>query len=189
MAYKAGDETIELTEPAWDAPLIFPEADERRLHLRAHHHWAALRRDRPMPRPEDLDVARLGALAPNAVVVDLAGPTPLLRHVGERLRREAGLGGEAPLPLSAVPRGSVLARLIDHLDDAARRAAPLRFEVEFVSARGCETLSRGVLMPLSGDGTGVDALFGVINWKEIAAPELTGRLAAEIAAVLRPGPR
>ena len=190
-AYTAGDETIELTEPAWDAPLIFPEADERRLHLRAYHHWAALRHERMMPRPEDLDLARLDALAPNAVVIDLTGRAPTLRHVGDGLRREAGLAGDLPLPLplTAVPPGSVLARLTDHLGDAAARRAPLRFEVEFTSARGREMLSRGVLMPLSGDGTRVDALFGVINWKEIAAPELTGRLAAEIAAILRPGAR
>jgi hypothetical protein len=185
MVCNVGDKAIDLAEPAWDAPLIFPEADERRLHLRAYHHWAALRQDRLMPAPTDLDVTRLGVLAPNAVLVELAGETPVLRYVGERLRREARHNGEVPLRLDAVPPDSVLARLTDHLAGAAGRCAPVRFEAEFVSLRGRETMSRGILMPLSSDGSTVDALFGVINWKEVAAPELAGRLAAEISAVMR----
>lgn len=183
MAYHLGDETIELTEPGYDAPPMLGEADERRLHLRAYHHWSALRRDGALPRLSDLDVGRLDGLALNSVLVDIAGHEPILRYVGERLRREAGLGG-GEVSLAAVPGGSVLSRLTNHVSDAVSRRSPVRFEVEFTSARGSETLSRGVLMPLSRDGERVDALFGVISWKEVAAPELAGRLAAEMAAAL-----
>lgn len=171
-------------EPAFDAPPLFGEADERRLHVRAQHHWTALRRGRAMPHPDDLDLAALGALAPTAVVVELL-PEPVLRFVGERLRGEAGLG-EPPLRLDAVPPGSVLGRLTEELEPAVAAAAPRRFEAGFPSMRGDDLLCRGVLLPLSRDGQRVDALFGVVNWKELAPPELAARLAAELAAILGP---
>lgn len=182
MAYTATDRAIELTEPTYEAPPSFRDADERRLHLRAYHHWASLLRGRLLPSLADLDIARLDGLAANAVLIEL-GDAPMLRFVGERLRAEAGVAEQA-LPLSSVPPGSVLARLVEAAGDVAAKQAPVRVDTEFVSPRGCTMLCRGVLMPLSADGTRVDALFGVINWKEAAAPELATRIAAEIAGVL-----
>jgi hypothetical protein len=182
MAYTATDRAIELTEPTYEAPPSFRDADERRLHLRAYHHWASLLRGRLLPSPADLDIARLGGLVANAVLLEL-GAAPLVRFVGERLRAEAGIGEQA-LPLSSVPEGSVLARLVDATGDVVAKQAPVRVDTEFVSPDGCTMLCRGVLMPLSTDGTRIDALFGVINWKEAAAPELATRIAAEIAGVM-----
>ena len=182
MAYTATDRAIELTEPTYEAPPSFRDADERRLHLRAYHHWASLLRGRLLPRPADLDIARLDGLAANAVLIEL-GAAPVLRFIGERLRAEAGIGEQAPL-LSSVPHGSVLARLVEATGEVTGKQAPVRVDTEFVSTHGCTILCRGVLMPLSTDGTRIDALFGVINWKEAAAPELAARIAAEMAGVM-----
>jgi hypothetical protein len=123
-------------------------------------------------------------LAPTAVLIELA-PAPRLRFVGERLRAEAGLDAGVSA-LEAVPGGSVLARLIEEAEPTVAAAAPRRFAASFVSTRGGELLCRGVLLPLSRGHGRVDALFGVINWKERAAPALAAQLAAEIAAILRP---
>ena len=187
MAYDAGNRAIELTEPGYDAPPSFRDADERRLQMRAYHHWASLLRGRLLPSAADIDLARLDGLAPYAVLLTLGhdGDEPQLRFVGGRLRAEAAVpaGG---VPLARVPAGTVLARLTGHVDDVVARRTPVRLEAEFLSARGRETLCRGVLMPLSSDGETIDALFGVINWKEIAPPALVSQLAAEMAQALGP---
>jgi hypothetical protein len=64
--------------------------------------------------------------------------------------------------------------------------APIGFEAEFLSHRGVNTLYRGILMPLSTDGEGIDFIYGVINWKELAdsaaAVELAGEVDRAIAA-------
>lgn len=185
MACDLSSEAFDLTEPAYDTPPSFRDADERRLQMRAYHHWASLLRGRLLPSPADLNLARLDGLAPNAVLVTLGRGRRgrRLRFVGGRLRSEAGVPG-GDVPLGKVPAGTVLARLTERVDDVVARRAPVRLEAEFVSARGRETLCRGVLMPLSSDGETIDALFGVINWKEIAAPALVSQLAAEIAQAL-----
>ena len=188
MGYRLGKEAFHLTEPAYDAPPTFRDADERRLQVRAYHFWASLLRGRLLPSPADLDVARLDGLGPNAVLLTL-GPRRgawRLRFVGGRLRAEAGVPA-GDVPLRKVPAGTVLGRLIEHVDEVVARRAPVRLEAEFVSSRGRETLYRGVLMPLSSDGDAIDALFGVINWKEIAAPALVSQLTAEIAHALGHG--
>lgn len=187
MGFNLSKEAFALTEPAYDTPPTFRDADERRLQMRAYHFWVSLLRGRLLPSPADLDVARLDGLGPNAMLVTL-GPRGVgwrLRFVGGRLRAEAGVPA-GDVPLRKVPAGTVLARLIERIDDVVARRAPVRLEAEFRSARGRETLCRGVLMPLSSDGETIDALFGVINWKEIAGPALVSQLTAEIARELGP---
>lgn len=189
MAYILGNldtDAFALTEPAYDAPPTFRDADERRLQMRAYHFWASLLRGRLLPSAVDIDPARLDGLGPYAALLALEGGGARLRFVGGRLRAEAGVPA-ADVPLTAVPAGTVLARLTERVDEVVARRAPLRLEAEFVSARGRETLCRGMLMPLSSDGAAIDAMFGVINWKEIAAPALVSQLAAEIAQALGHG--
>lgn len=190
MAYDAGNRAIELTEPGYDAPPSFRDADERRLQMRAYQHWASLLRGRLLPSAADIDLARLDGLAPYAVLVTRGRGRRgwRLRFVGGRLRGEASVPA-SDVPLTRVPAGTVLARLTEHVDDVVARRAPVRLEAEFTSARGRETLFRGMLMPLSSDGDTIDALFGVMNWKEIAPPALVSQLADEMAQALAAGAR
>jgi hypothetical protein len=189
MTYHRGPDAFARTEPAFDAPPSFRDVDERRLQMRAYLHWCALRGGRAMPSAADLDVARLDGLGPFAVLIGLGSGRrrPWLRFVGGRLRGDAAVPG-TDVPLTRVPAGTVLARLTERCDEVVTSRSPVRVEAEFTSARGRETLCRGMLMPLSSDGEAIDALFGVINWKEIAPAALTRRIAAELAeALAHPG--
>src|SRR3546814_11687022 len=39
---------------------------------------------------------------------------------------------------------------------------------------------RGILMPLSADGSSIDFVYGVINWKELAQDHIAAQLTAQI---------
>lgn len=180
----AGEEPTDLAEPAFDAPPAFRDADERRIHVRAYNHWAALLRGRAFPAVADFDPA-VPDFAPNGVLLTLAAGdiAPGLRYVGERLRAEAGLAVKEA-SLADVPPGSLLARLIERCSVVLERHAPVGFEAEFVSLRGLRTLYRGILMPLSDNGRTVDAVYGVINWKEVANVDLAAGLVAEMVEAM-----
>ena len=181
---QGSEEPLDLAEPAYDAPPSFKDADERRIHVRAYNQWAALLRGRGFPAVSDIDPASAD-FGPNAVLLDLGreGGKQALRFVGQRLREEAGLRTADALVVD-VPPGSLLARLTDRCDVVLEKRAPVGFEAEFVSLRGLRTLYRGILMPLSADGRTIDAIYGVINWKEVADVDLTAGLVAEMVAAL-----
>lgn len=176
----AADEPI--AEPQPELPPMLREAHERRLHARARDRWTALRGARAFPSLEDLDRAGLGEFAPNSVVLTAVDGPPRLRFVGERLRKECQL---ARLPeLEDVPTGSLLSRVTQRWPELIACRTTVGFEAEFVSARGCLTLYRGVLMPLSSNGSTIDAAHGVIGWKEIADPQLAAELQREMGLLL-----
>jgi hypothetical protein len=185
MAYQVADEPLELTEPAYDMPPIFKDADERRMNVRAYNYWTSLLRGRAFPSIADLDPGSLDDFGPNSVLVDFTRgrEPPRLRFVGQRLREECGLPSQ-DVSLTDVPPRSLISRLTDHCVVIFANRAPTSFEAEFLSRRGLNTLCRGTLMPLSSDGRTIDFIYGVINWKEFADVELAAALTAEIAEVL-----
>jgi hypothetical protein len=196
-----GDEGFEATEPAYDAPPRFRDADERRMHARAYNHWASLQRGRALPAPGDLDAEALGGFAPNSVLLEIAvgAAAPALRFIGPRLREHDGLpvaaapGAAAATDVGAgldavgpadLPADSLVQRLLARVPEVLAARAPVGFADEYASSRGSELLCRGVLMPLSSDGDRIDLIHGVISWKEVAAPELMQRLAAELGGAV-----
>lgn len=185
MVYQVADEPLELTEPAYDAPPMFKDADERRMHVRAYNHWASLLRGRAFPSIADLDPASLDDFGPNGILLDFTRDreAPTLRFVGKRLREECGLAAQ-DVSLADVPPRSLISRLTDHYSEIITTRAPIGFEAEFISQRGCNTLYRGILMPLSSDGRSIDFIHGVINWKEVADVELAAEIVAEVAEAL-----
>lgn len=188
MAWAVDDEAFETTDPAYDAPPRFRDADERRLHARAYNIWATLQRGRAFPSPAELDFTELGGFAPNsvllAITLDGGGEgVPELRFVGPRLLEQAGLGDG--VPVDALPPGSLAARLVARVPQVLAARAPVGFADEFATSRGSELLCRGILMPLSSDGETIDMIHGVVNWKQVVAPELARQLAAEIGDLVR----
>jgi hypothetical protein len=79
-------------DAAIDAP---PEigTDERRMHVRAYNHWAALLRDRAYPSIEDLDPASIGDFGPNSVLLDFTAGVnhPSIAWLGGALRTECDI--------------------------------------------------------------------------------------------------
>ncbi|MBV7257403.1 hypothetical protein KCG44_11460 [Pacificimonas sp. WHA3] len=167
-------------EPEFETPPVFVEQDERRMHVRAYNHWAGLLNGREFPAPDDYAPEMLDDFGANSVLLDFTAGSqkPVLRYVGDWLREECDLEvGETGV--EAVPSRSLLSRLTDHYFEIIANRAPIGFEAEFTSRRGNNTLYRGILMPLSADGSTIDHVYGVINWKELAEPEMEAALAAE----------
>ena len=171
-------------EPEFDAPPVFAEQDERRMHVRAYNYWASLLRGREFPAPGEIKPEEIEDFGPNSVILDFSGnrDNPVLRFVGDRLRAECELDGQ-DIGFEAVPARSLLSRLTDHYFEIIANRAPIGFEAEFTSRRGNNTMYRGILMPLSDDGRTIDHIYGVINWKELADADIEASLQLEAGLI------
>lgn len=151
----------------------FIGGDERRLQVRAYRFWAGLQAGRVLPLIDDLDRAPRPDFADNAILIDVSGPAADICFIGDHLRAEAGLT-RSDLTLSQIPARSLISRLTDRCAQVISGHTALGFEAEFVNQRGIDTLYRGLLLPFSRDGTAVDYVYGVINWKEVVRPTPVG---------------
>jgi len=177
--------------------------DERRMHVRAYNHWVSLLRGRPYPTIADLDPGSIADFGPHSVLLDfrtdpgtgadrdaaamMTIDDPRIAYLGAKLREECGLVGPIT-SIADVPSRSLLSRLTDHYLQIIANRAPIGFEAEFVNSRGRTTLYRGILMPFSSSDEGIDFLYGVINWKELADDRMQATLAAELEAAVRAAP-
>ncbi len=164
--------------------------DERRMHVRAYNHWVSLLKGRAYPAIEDLDPEGIVDFGPHSVLLDFTRglEDPKIAYLGPALRTECGL--ETPIGrISDVPSRSLLSRLTDHYLQIIANCAPIGFEAEFVGIRDRTTLYRGILMPFSSDGEGIDFIYGVINWKEVVDAATQATLDAELEAALRDPPK
>jgi len=145
---------------------------------------------RAYPSIEDLDPASIEDFGPNSVLLDFTAgiDDPAIAYLGRGLREESGADAMVRR-ISDVPPRSLLSRLTDHYLQIIANRAPVGFEAEFVNHAGMQTLYRGILMPFSSDGDAIDFVYGVINWKHIAADALNEALAREVNDALRNAPR
>ena len=168
-------------EPVMDRP---PEigVDERRMHVRAYNYWLSLLGGRAYPSIHDLDPATLDDFGPNSVLLDFTREedNPAVPFIGRALREACNLEGEVRR-ISDVPPRSLLSRLTDHYLQIIANRAPIGFEAEFTSQWGENNMYRGILMPLSSDGSRIDFIYGVINWKQVADSGTTERLEREVS--------
>jgi len=171
---------------------IFAFGRERRMHARAYDYWVSLLNGRRMPSVNDLDPARLGTFAGHSVLIDLTGGerAATIAFLGHALRAEACINSSNPA-IKDVPAGSLLGELLHRLPDILAYRAPVGFEAEFVGRIGAPTLHRGILLPFAGDNGGLGAVYGVINWKQLATLDESPDIVAAVDSALRttPGPR
>ncbi len=156
-----------------EPPPMAISVNERRLQVRAYNFWTRLLGDRKFPAIADVDLASLPDFATNGVVIDFSAgrDDPAIGYIGEALAAECG-SSAAIRNVSDVPGRSLLSRITDHYMQIVANEAPIGFEAEFVNTRGAVVLYRGILLPFSGDGTKIDHIFGVINWKEVAETDV-----------------
>jgi hypothetical protein len=164
--------------------------DERRMHVRAYNHWVSLLKGRAYPAIDDLDPGSIADFGPHSVLLDFTAglDDPRIAYLGRALRTECEIGTTITR-IAEVPSRSLLSRLTDHYLQIIANCAPIGFEAEFVGTRDRTTLYRGILMPFSSDGDGIDYIYGVINWKEVVDPATQATLDAELDAALRNPPK
>jgi len=162
------------------------ESDERRMHLRAYAYWVHLLHGRAFPSIDDLDPGNCLDFGPRGVLLDFSRGVhhPAVRYIGATLGEECGVGPSIT-HVDEVPRQSLLSRLTDHYLEIIANRAPIGFEAEYVATHGRNTLYRGLLMPFSSDGTAIDFVYGVINWKVLADAGIQAGLDAELEAAFR----
>ncbi len=148
--------------------------DERRMHVRAYNHWASLLDGRDFPSIEDLDPTDVRDFADHSILLDFTTDPhdPATSYIGAALRVECELDEDVQ-SISDVPPRSLLSRLTDHYLQIIANRAPIGFEAEFTNQRGADICYRGILMPFSSDGSTIDFIYGVINWKNGAPAPVT----------------
>jgi hypothetical protein len=183
-AIEHGAPFLELDDQGMDAPLVIG-TDERRMHVRAYNYWASLLQGRAYPSVEDLNPEDGRDFAPHSVLLDFTAgsASPSIVWLGHKLRAECDLPAEGDT-IADVPPRSLLSRLTDHYLQIISNRAPVGFEAEFVNARGYNIMYRGILMPLSSDDDTIDFIYGVINWKEVAALPESDTMETEITATV-----
>ena len=168
-----------------DAPPLV-RFDERRMHVRAYNYWASLLGDRSIPSIEDLNPEDIEDFGSHSVLLDFTAgfEDPIIAFLGSALVRECGTGSDLHR-ISDVPPRTLLSRLTDHYLQIIANGAPIGFEAEFTNQRGAEILYRGILMPFSSKSDKIDFVYGVINWKEVAASAVTSEIERAISEMMQ----
>ncbi len=163
--------------------------DERRMQVRAYNFWTSQLGDANYPNVEELDPETVEDFRDFSVLLDFTSgiENPSIPFLGDKLRAECGLEDDISY-LDQVPPRSLLSRITDHYLQIIANRAPIGFEAEFVNERGLTIMYRGILLPYSSDDDTIDFIYGVINWKEAVAPDVSAELALEIEQALRDTP-
>jgi hypothetical protein len=174
-------ETADEDETGHEPVPLAISLNERRLQVRAYNFWTRLLGERELPAIADLDLDALPDFAAFGVLIDFSTglDDPAIGYMGEALAAECG-SSVAIRKVSDVPGRSLLSRITDHHMQIVANQAPIGFEAEFENMRGLAVLYRGILLPFSGDGTKITHIFGVINWKELAEPDVTEAIQSQI---------
>jgi hypothetical protein len=173
---------------AEDAAIEAPPAigqDERRMQVRAYNFWTAQLGEGNYPNVEELDPESVEDFRDYSVLLDFTSgiENPSIQFLGEKLRSECGVDEDISY-LDQVPPRSLLSRITDHYLQIIANRAPIGFEAEFVNERGVNIMYRGILLPYSSDDDTIDFIYGVINWKEAAAPAIAQTLELEVQDAL-----
>lgn len=157
--------SVEAPSPPHDVAAAIG-TDERRMHVRAYNHWVSLLDGCDFPSIEDLEPANVDDFAAHSVLLDFtcSRDDPAVSYVGGAIREECAMDDDVRT-ISDVPSRSLLSRLTDHYMQIIANRAPVGFEAEFDNPAGESICYRGILMPFSSDGDGIDFIYGVINWK------------------------
>ena len=163
--------------------------DERRMHVRAYNFWAGLLGDRLFPSIEDLSPETNDDFGPNSVLLDFTNgmENPTIQFLGRSLRDECGIDASITA-VADVPARSLLSRITDHYLQIIANQSPIGFEAEFVNQRGVTIMYRGILLPFSTDDETIDFIYGVINWKEIAADAVQRDIEDEVSGAMLSAP-
>ena len=149
-------------------------SSERRLVLRVEDYWNYLRQDRAFPSTADLDPVELGDDWCDCFVMNPSEPPEdaTFLFVGPRLLENARLPEDwartAERHVRDCPKGSMLARAVQYVDNVLEQHIPVTVAEVFEEA-GEEVRLRGTLFPLSSDGRAIDAILGAANCARLEA--------------------
>lgn len=135
---------------------------ERRLVLRLLDYWRDLAGDRDMPAPKDVDGTAISDMWGHCFVIAVEDGEPTFTHIGDWHREFHGVD-MACAPVRTVESDTLIGRATSYLDEVLTRRIPASYGGEFVDVRGRSVLYRSILLPLSSDGSRVEAVLGGAN--------------------------
>jgi len=149
-------------------------SQERRLILRVLDYWHHIRGERPLPAPDDVNPAQFGEDWHDCFLMDLTDDSSesRFRFVGRNLLDDSHLPpdwtGPSGQSLTDCPDGTLLARSAEYISRVLAKNVPISLGDEFTEG---ETLVkfRSILLPLSSDGTNINALLGAANCLRVPA--------------------
>ena len=165
---------------------------ERRSTLRLYKCWDAARHGKTLPAIRDFDFAVIEDLRSSLFLLGIEGSdrTPMIRYIGSSLSQEVGRD-LTRLPLSDVPRPSLLAHVAYQYLRVIATRQPVAIEGAFAVSSSKSLFHRGVLLPFSESGDTVDAVLGSFRCRDsirsAAPPKLSETTSPAAAARARPG--
>jgi len=145
---------------------------ERRMTNQLVSYWYELRGAHAVPLLRDFSVEAVPNFGPHSFLLDLASglADTVIRYIGQALAKDC----KADLTqkrISAVPSTSLLAYAVDRRIKVVSTKRPVSFEGQYVDEEGLERLYRGILLPLSNDGTDVHFIVGSISCRTGSAAQ------------------
>lgn len=135
---------------------------ERRLVLRLLDYWRDLAGDRDMPAPKDVDGADIADMWEYCFVITVDDDEPTFTCVGDWHREFDGVDVSCA-PVGTVEVDTLIGRATSYLDEVLTRRIPASYGGDFVDLHGRCVLYRSILLPLSSDGSKVEAVLGGAN--------------------------
>ncbi len=138
---------------------------ERRITFCLYEYWEKLAGENSLPALKDMNREEIAPFKKNLVLLDLRNgqDRPTFQVIGQELQEdlEADLSN---MPVSSVPRRTMLSRITDHYQEVLANRVPIAFEAEFVNRDGEKALYRGILLPFSDDNKNINFILGGVRW-------------------------
>jgi hypothetical protein len=146
-----------------------PQGMERRMVLQMLAHWRELRGDRTYPSFQDIDPLTIPEIWCNVFVLDLVGyaKDPLFRLAGDTFTATTG-ASLRNIRISEVPPNTLAEQSVSYYREVIERGVPISRGGEFTKSDGTRVLYRGVILPMSDDGSKISGLLGAANSREAA---------------------
>ena len=138
---------------------------ERRITFCLYEYWEKIAGEKELPALRDMNRNEIDPFKKNLVLIDLRNgqDQPTFQVIGQDLQEDLE-GDLSNMPLSTVPRRTMLSRITDHYLEVLANRVPIAFEAEFVNKDGEKALYRGILLPFSDDGKNINFILGGVRW-------------------------
>lgn len=150
-----------------DAETAVPR--EHRMVSRLYRYWKRVRGHRAYPTLTDMNPDSLPGSWPHRFVLRLTADDgePRVADVGPSVIGDCAVE-VVNRPVSEIPGDCLLGVGLRHCRQVLESGAPLSWGGRYVGRQGLTICYRSVVLPLSGNGEVIDALFGAANGKPVS---------------------
>lgn len=145
-----------------------PAGIERRMVFRLISYWRGLPAGGAFPRMGDVSPDKIPDIWPHCYVLDISHSAvePEFLRIGDEFALHAtkDLVG---LRIADIPDNTLAKSAISYLPQVLRKQVPISRGGELIRDDGAKILYRSIILPMSHDGTTLDALLGAANCRVV----------------------